>query len=183
MGELQTGVRVRAEGLGITAKSVTTFAVLYFGSADVALISFALGQLMYSLMMLTAYVVYLGFTPLLPKNVSSPAMKSTGNGLLANVDQDALHLSFTMTLQSLVKHVLTEGDKVVLSWFSPLRDQGGYAIAVNYGTHRKYSSFADALLFYRISYCTDYFPAYRRDASSFLFSDTRQKQYYSERQT
>lgn len=32
-----------------------------------------------------------------------------------------------------MKHVLTEGDKLVLSAFSPLQDQGGYAIAVNYG--------------------------------------------------
>jgi oligosaccharide translocation protein RFT1 len=39
-----------------------------------------------------------------------------------------------MTLQSLVKHFLTEGDKMILSTFSPLRDQGGYALAVNYGS-------------------------------------------------
>jgi len=39
-----------------------------------------------------------------------------------------------MTVQSLVKHFLTEGDKMLLSYFSPLRDQGGYAIAVNYGS-------------------------------------------------
>jgi len=38
-----------------------------------------------------------------------------------------------MTGQSLFKHVLTEGDKLILSWASPLQDQGGYAIAVNYG--------------------------------------------------
>lgn len=38
-----------------------------------------------------------------------------------------------MTYQSVVKLLLTEGDKVILSWFSPLQDQGGYAIAVNYG--------------------------------------------------
>lgn len=38
-----------------------------------------------------------------------------------------------MTGQSVVKHVLTEGDKFILSWFSPLQDQGGYALAVNYG--------------------------------------------------
>jgi Rft protein len=38
-----------------------------------------------------------------------------------------------MTSQSVVKLFLTEGDKVIVSWFSPLRDQGGYAIAVNYG--------------------------------------------------
>lgn len=39
-----------------------------------------------------------------------------------------------MTLQSLVKHFLTEGDKFLVSYWSPLRDQGGYAIAVNYGS-------------------------------------------------
>lgn len=125
---------MRAEGFGITAKSVTTFVVLYFGSADLALVGFALGQLVYSLVMLAAYVVYLGFAPLQPKKISS------SSGLLAHVDQDTLHLSFTMTLQSLVKHVLTEGDKLVLSWFSPLRDQGGYAIAVNYGAFWNTSS-------------------------------------------
>jgi hypothetical protein len=38
-----------------------------------------------------------------------------------------------MTAQSLFKHLLTEGDKFILSWVSPLEDQGGYAIAVNYG--------------------------------------------------
>lgn len=138
MGELQTGVRVRAEGLGITAKSIATFAVLYFGSADLALVGFALGQFMYSLVMLAAYVAYLGFAPLWPKRIS------TSRGLLTQVDQDTLHISFTMTLQSLVKHVLTEGDKVVLSWFSPLRDQGGYAIAVNYGTFWNTSSISCA---------------------------------------
>jgi len=46
---------------------------------------------------------------------------------------EMMQLSFTMTLQSLVKHFLTEGDKMILSSFSPLHDQGGYALAVNYG--------------------------------------------------
>jgi Rft protein len=38
-----------------------------------------------------------------------------------------------MTYQSILKHILTEGDKLILSWLSPLEDQGGYAVAVNYG--------------------------------------------------
>ena len=38
-----------------------------------------------------------------------------------------------MTFQSIFKQVLTEGDKLILTWLSPLQDQGGYAIAVNYG--------------------------------------------------
>lgn len=48
-------------------------------------------------------------------------------------DPRLLRLSMTMTSQSLVKHFLTEGDKLILSYFSPLQDQGGYAVAVNYG--------------------------------------------------
>ena len=38
-----------------------------------------------------------------------------------------------MTMQSLVKHFLTEGDKFVVTQISPLTDQGGYAVASNYG--------------------------------------------------
>ena len=44
-----------------------------------------------------------------------------------------MQLADTLTLKSVVKHFLTEGDKLILAWLSPLRDQGGYAIAVNYG--------------------------------------------------
>jgi oligosaccharide translocation protein RFT1 len=44
-----------------------------------------------------------------------------------------MRLSLTMTAQSLFKHLLTEGDKLILAWISPLQDQGGYAIAINYG--------------------------------------------------
>ena len=46
-----------------------------------------------------------------------------------------MQLALTMTSQSVVKHFLTEGDKLILSWFSPLQDQGGYAVAVNYGRY------------------------------------------------
>jgi oligosaccharide translocation protein RFT1 len=38
-----------------------------------------------------------------------------------------------MTAQSVVKHFLTEGDKLLVSRLIPLADQGGYAIASNYG--------------------------------------------------
>jgi oligosaccharide translocation protein RFT1 len=37
------------------------------------------------------------------------------------------------TRQSVVKHVLTEGDRIVVGKISPLGDQGGYAMAINYG--------------------------------------------------
>ena len=48
-------------------------------------------------------------------------------------DPELLHLSGAMTAQSVVKHFLTEGDKLLISRLSPLADQGGYAVASNYG--------------------------------------------------
>ncbi|KAK7690222.1 hypothetical protein QCA50_006875 [Cerrena zonata] len=49
-------------------------------------------------------------------------------------DTPLFKLSAAMTVQSVVKHFLTEGDKFVVSQLSPLSDQGGYAIASNYGS-------------------------------------------------
>lgn len=51
-------------------------------------------------------------------------------------DPELLQLSRAMTSQSLVKHFLTEGDKFLVSRLSPLADQGGYAVASNYGMSR-----------------------------------------------
>lgn len=39
-----------------------------------------------------------------------------------------------MTKQSLLKHVLTEGDKMLISVLSTDSDKGVYGFVVNYGT-------------------------------------------------
>lgn len=46
-----------------------------------------------------------------------------------------LNLGMTMTKQSLLKHVLTEGDKMLISVLSSAEDRGVYAFVVNYGKH------------------------------------------------
>ncbi len=58
--------------------------------------------------------------------------KRINRGVLISMPK-TVQLAGTLTVQSVVKHFLTEGDKLILAWLSPLRDQGGYAIAVNYG--------------------------------------------------
>ncbi|KAJ7273072.1 Rft protein-domain-containing protein [Mycena rebaudengoi] len=130
--EMKMHVRVRAEGTGVMCKTLVTFLVLLYDSrsgrdGDLALTSFGLGQLAYSLCLLLVYLSHYGFSSLFP--VSLPTDTTRGA-----VDDEIFRLSLTMTSQSLIKHFLTEGDKLVLGWFSPLRDQGGYAIAVNYGS-------------------------------------------------
>ena len=44
-----------------------------------------------------------------------------------------LSLAVANTRQSVIKHVLTEADRIAVGRISPLGDQGGYALAINYG--------------------------------------------------
>ena len=48
-------------------------------------------------------------------------------------DEHFFSLAKTFTKQSLLKHVLTEGDKMLISWLSDPVDQGIYAFVFNYG--------------------------------------------------
>jgi len=75
MVDLKTNVRVRAEGLGITAKSILTFLILLYdsreGGGDFALVAFALGQLTYSVVMFFTYTISFGWGVLRPTKPSS----------------------------------------------------------------------------------------------------------------
>ncbi|KAG7097422.1 hypothetical protein E1B28_004768 [Marasmius oreades] len=132
MVALKTHIRVRAEGAGITLKAIVTFIVLLYDytnrTGDLALLSFALGQLAYGM---CVFVIYAWNYNGLPRFSGIPTKTWS---IATYFDEEVLSLSLTMTSQSLVKHFLTEGDKFILSWFSPLEDQGGYAVAVNYGS-------------------------------------------------
>ncbi|KAF9166872.1 Oligosaccharide translocation protein rft1 [Actinomortierella ambigua] len=49
-------------------------------------------------------------------------------------DPELLKLSRTLTAQSLLKHILTEGDKMLMASMTTSTDQGVYAFVVNYGS-------------------------------------------------
>ena len=76
MAELNTGVRVRAEGLGITSKSLTTFLLLFYNTKrgkdnDLALVAFAAGQIMYSVVMFLVYIAHFEDQHMWPKSPSA----------------------------------------------------------------------------------------------------------------
>ena len=50
-----------------------------------------------------------------------------------DVDGETRRLALANTRQSVVKHALTEGDRIAVGRICPLGDQGGYAVAMNYG--------------------------------------------------
>ena len=76
MAELKTSVRVRAEGIGITSKSLMTFLLLFYNTRrakddDIALVAFAAGQLMYSVALFFAYTAHIGDQHMWPKRPSA----------------------------------------------------------------------------------------------------------------
>ena len=176
MAKLQTHVRVRAEGAGISLKTIITFIVLFYdytskSKRDLALLSFALGQLAYGGCVFAMYAWSYGGIPRLQSvrgkswcvlvqfSVNS-SYSYPRRSPATYFDMEVLSLSMTLTSQSLVKHFLTEGDKFILSWFSPLEDQGGYAVAVNYGMLSYESAASRSNRYhYRIAHRTYHIPA------------------------
>ena len=50
------------------------------------------------------------------------------------LDAKQVSMAVVFTQQSLFKHLLTQGDKIVLTWGSSLFDQGVYGVVTNYGS-------------------------------------------------
>jgi oligosaccharide translocation protein RFT1 len=82
MGEVRTGIRVSAEGLGITVKTIITYLVLLYDSSisrrsgELALMAFALGQLAYSATVFTVYALQMPEANLLPSRLPEYYQKS-----------------------------------------------------------------------------------------------------------
>ena len=155
MTGLQTDIRVRAEGSGVILKPIVIILVLLYdthiqyGDGRLALVAFALGQLAYAAALFCVYQSHFGGVLLIPQPIRLSSRRrlrfvcySGQKGVFRinnpfrdsdYFEPDSLRLPLTITVQSIFKQVLTEGDKMILTWLSPLHDQGGYALAVNYG--------------------------------------------------
>ncbi|OAD71888.1 hypothetical protein PHYBLDRAFT_98127, partial [Phycomyces blakesleeanus NRRL 1555(-)] len=126
-------VRVSVEGVAVVLRCLVTFGLTILGSRGngentYGVLAFAIAQLVFGLTMM---VGYLGFF----------AMEvSKGNIALRSLyplywfDRTLLDLSITLTKQSLLKHILTEGDKMLITALSTDDNQGIYAFVVNYGS-------------------------------------------------
>lgn len=110
-------VRVQAEGGMAIVRAVVSFACLYLFPRH-ALLGFAAGHFAGAVWLAVRYV-------------------SAGGALQGDDDDRIRSLAWANTRQSVVKHVLTEADRIAVGRISPLGDQGGYAVAMNYGALRK----------------------------------------------
>jgi oligosaccharide translocation protein RFT1 len=154
---LRFGPRAAAESISTFLRCLVTFGAANWGwkqSLDLGVLPFALGQLAYGIGLLAVYMWYgsglaraEGFS-LFPRSVRQNAASGTATVTATakrptQADESyALGYFFTPTLQlasslmsqSLVKHILTQGDTFLVSILSDPRSQGVYALANNYGS-------------------------------------------------
>lgn len=77
MGEVLTGVRVRAEGVAITSKTATTCFVLWYDSrmsahsGELGLVAFATGQLAYGVFLCATYLSHFRGMSWRPTHIAS----------------------------------------------------------------------------------------------------------------
>lgn len=130
--------RATAESLATFLRCTITLGTAILGSRlhlPLGVLPFALGQLSYGLGLLLIYTHHgarLARTEknnlsLLPRRLPSPVF------ILAYFYRPTLHLAASMMAQSVVKHILTQGDTFLVSILSTPTAQGVYALANNYG--------------------------------------------------
>jgi hypothetical protein len=103
---------------------------------DIGVLPFAIGQLAYASSLLVVYSYKTwpiskadGFS-LFPKKISSTRDNPS---VLSFFSAPLLRLTASLTLQSTLKYILTQGDSLLITSLASLADQGAYALASNYG--------------------------------------------------
>ncbi|KAF4592231.1 oligosaccharidyl-lipid flippase [Ophiocordyceps camponoti-floridani] len=98
------------------------------GENEHRVLPFALGQLAYALTLLITYTITLYRLASALKFSLLPRASSSGY-----LDGGAVRLAASVSAQGIVKHLLTQGDTLLVAVLAPPRVQGVYALANNYG--------------------------------------------------
>ncbi|EEU39211.1 uncharacterized protein NECHADRAFT_43948 [Fusarium vanettenii 77-13-4] len=135
---LQFGTRAAAESIATFLRCIVVFGSAVWASKqqkDVGVLPFALGQMTYGASLLLVYLISgyqlastIGFS-ILPQAVSTKDGRFWGSYF----DRQTMSLAGSMMAQSVVKHLLTQGDTFLVSLLATAEVQGAYALANNYG--------------------------------------------------
>jgi len=134
---LQFGVRATAEAVATLLRCLATLGSAVYASRhslNSGVLPFALGQAAYGLALLLVYTFY-GLSLSRREHFSLLPVRLPGKAayVLSYFPRPTLNLASSMMAQSLVKHLLTQGDTFLISALSSPDAQGVYALANNYG--------------------------------------------------
>ena len=129
--------RARAETSGAIARCFFACATAFVASKQgqpPSILPFAVGQLAYSIVLFSLYL-YAAYAQasnrdfkLMPRSITA-----SSDYIFSLFDRSILSLAATLYLQSIFKLLLTEGDRLILSFLASLSDQGAFALVANYG--------------------------------------------------
>ncbi len=138
------GLRVRAEGVGVLVNCLLILACIlcpqFFGvqrdaAGTFGLVAYGCGRTAMGLAILAVYVLHFarsyGLTAL--RNLYTPR-RAQIDGRSVWFSPAGVGLTWAMGGQALLKHVMGELDKFAVARLGTLEDQGGYALASNYGS-------------------------------------------------
>ena len=145
---LRFGTRAAAESLATFLRCAVVLGTAVRSAKvgeDVGVLPFALGQVTYGVVLLVVYLIAgrrlastLGFS-LWPWKVAASRQRTSGGQnasgefALSLFYRPTVRLAGSMMAQSVVKHVLTQGDSFLVMLLSTPDVQGVYALANNYG--------------------------------------------------
>ncbi|MCJ1387020.1 Oligosaccharide translocation protein rft1 [Xylographa soralifera] len=133
------GLRASAESSATFTRCVLTCATAIWASInrqDLGVLPFAVGQLGYALVLNMVYYGRIWRTSSMEGSslFPQPVSTDTSDYVLALFYRPTLTLSINFYAQSGLKHLLTQGDSVLIALFTSLSSQGVYALASNYGS-------------------------------------------------
>lgn len=151
LSQLRLEFRSRAtfESAAIMIRCILTFGfVLLAHKSNAGIIAFALGQLAYSTVLsglyfynelssedrrLRQYNVF-SIQGVWPSEDDPNKIEHRERKTKSYLDQNTKKLAVSIWLQTIFKHCLSEGDKFLVSLLLPIKDQGVYAVVLNYGS-------------------------------------------------
>jgi len=120
MRRLDLSAKATGEVVATTAKSISLFFLLSAEIFQDQIYCFAISQVVYS----TVFAMFVFW-----RCPSSPSFAD-----ISKFDPFTLRLAMSFGVQSLLKNLLTEGDKLVLTFLSSNYNSGIYAMAFSYGS-------------------------------------------------
>ncbi|CDS01985.1 hypothetical protein [Sporisorium scitamineum] len=146
-------LRVKAEGAAVLVKAISTIATIlvlprwstaplaqrYLADEKaIALLAFGIGQAGFGLTLFAVHLIFFsthyGVRDTLDLYIPRSEVTSHEQPKTIWFDRATLSLCATMSQQGILKHCLTEADKFAVARYASLEDQGGYALASNYGS-------------------------------------------------
>jgi oligosaccharide translocation protein RFT1 len=134
-------MRASIESAAITVRCFLTFLFVMLSRKTwgPSIIAFALGQLAYSTVSAGLYTInglktsrHQQYKVIYPQAIWTE--ESHGQQKKIYFNQDTMILATGIWIQTFFKHLLTEGDKLLVSFVLPITDQGVYALVANYGS-------------------------------------------------